>query len=632
MILFSPSLGETVHIPLPPVHTTSISLCFTATISSQDYEGLGGAKLQLWSDLHGQWSETDFTITPTAEESNVSLLPWDYQLEPPSLALIASIPFPENKAQFSFTYRILYPSGEIKWLGSFGDNGTLLLDEQNSQFVKADGWHSTTQGAASWNTRGEHPMSVGKFLEQENWSIWGIGKDNFLSTLEHCSLMFFAPKRRFSPLVPQTFCLLASPDTTVSLNPQGELIVSGDGSLLLQSYDPSTSTVDAFLSRILRDCPPEFLRSVGTFGNDILLASPTKTPTTVLAIPLVPSAASTETITVQISSISALLPDVSQFSLFSPSNLNVHFFTATDGSITFAIPTLGGQFLISPLATLSPGVQFSILSPYQPATRDSVEDGLPTPPPSPRLKPIAHIIQRTIQLDGLAAASMSDVSLLPGPLSLEIPAEPFESEDSSMLTIRPGDHQLRRPVSQTSLVSLEQTRKQHAFIRYIQYILIVMAIFFSALFRTLFRTSPSTPNSSSTTDLEEESPVVDERTPLLTHVVTEEYTAEVADQLEQESSSEEEAPPFPVLEPSPAVPDISAAQSKTALFFDLLTSSKVRFIQRDLRDTSTSRLVVEFNGKYLMNKEVITLGKAAELVEFEVESAGKRQLKFEIVN
>lgn len=188
---FTPALGETVHVSVPPVHTTSLQLQFTANLTSQEYqENLqAGARLQLWSDIPtggrgpGEWGETDFEVVPGNTLSGLSLLPWDYKAETPTCSLIVSIPFPKESHRFSFTYRILYPSGEARWLGTFGHNGSLSIDRQTSHLLPGEGWHMH-DGSFTWSTRGKlvEDLEVAKIANPAQWAVWGFGGDRSVLT------------------------------------------------------------------------------------------------------------------------------------------------------------------------------------------------------------------------------------------------------------------------------------------------------------------------------------------------------------------------------------------------------------------------------------------------------------------
>jgi hypothetical protein len=102
----------------------------------------------------------------------------------PTLSLFLTVPLTstDKDLKFSFTYRILYPSGEINWLGSFGQNGCILVDSSRTtpHLLLAEGWHhDTDEGPQVWDARGQHVdnVKIGRIAHPTDWKIWGLGRD-----------------------------------------------------------------------------------------------------------------------------------------------------------------------------------------------------------------------------------------------------------------------------------------------------------------------------------------------------------------------------------------------------------------------------------------------------------------------
>lgn len=179
---FFPALGETIQVSVPPVRTTSLQLRFEARLSSEDYLQLRnvGANLQLWSNIGAasEWGQLDFQFfsseSPTVNAMSL-LGPSDHDDQSKALSLAVSVPFPTEPLHYSFTYRLVYPSGEIKWLGSFGHNGSLVIDKKNSYLFKYDGWN-VSDTSLTWNAQGKlvqnHPVAL--VLNLQNWIVHSV--------------------------------------------------------------------------------------------------------------------------------------------------------------------------------------------------------------------------------------------------------------------------------------------------------------------------------------------------------------------------------------------------------------------------------------------------------------------------
>jgi hypothetical protein len=129
-ITFAPALGETIDISAP----SSIFIDFEAILSRPLKQG---ERLQLWSNLPtpslspGSWGAQD-------------LLPRDGL--PQTLALRANCPLEleqdSTSQKFSFTYRIVRPSGQIEWLGQYGQNGRIVVHRNLEALVPLTEWNT----------------------------------------------------------------------------------------------------------------------------------------------------------------------------------------------------------------------------------------------------------------------------------------------------------------------------------------------------------------------------------------------------------------------------------------------------------------------------------------------------------
>ena len=160
-ITFNPPIGDSIQLEISFSLQTAL-LHFTAELSAHDHNKLiqDRARIQLWSDLphNGQslsdsgWGALDLTYqTRAMEESSSSeeisigsTYPIHTSEEKVTLFLEVAAPLPMSRnPYFSFTYRIIYPSGDIQWLGSFGQNGSLSF-ERSDHDLHNFGLHSWT--------------------------------------------------------------------------------------------------------------------------------------------------------------------------------------------------------------------------------------------------------------------------------------------------------------------------------------------------------------------------------------------------------------------------------------------------------------------------------------------------------
>lgn len=195
---FTPSLGETLNLSTSFVQTTQIQLRFTATLppSSPVHDEHSkliedGGKLQLWSDIPtagrpaGEWGQANFEIVQPAASSQpsgvITLSDDRIDLDPhPTFTLVLSVPSPTSLTRYAFTYRLLLPSGEVRWLGAFGNNGSLVISKGISPFNTAEGWTPSVEaGTLLWEQKDDvsEAVTVARLPIPAHWQAWGINKE-----------------------------------------------------------------------------------------------------------------------------------------------------------------------------------------------------------------------------------------------------------------------------------------------------------------------------------------------------------------------------------------------------------------------------------------------------------------------
>ncbi|ESK98485.1 hypothetical protein Moror_235 [Moniliophthora roreri MCA 2997] len=596
-ITFSPAIGEQVPVPVAPWHLSPTGLLqvkLTARLSVAEYRQLEQkyAKVQVWSDFpcyqrsEGQWGEMDFELDAeesASDESQVMLASsQESQGEVDQgivrLSIKIAVPYYGQGRQYQFTYRIFHSSeSRIEWLGSFGHNGVFRLEPtsngDSSLSLQSQGWDLSggPENSFVWNSgsseRKTTTVTVAKAsADQKNWSVWALGRDSSLyrSTCEDASLLFLVPRAdTFAFLCPNILAFASSPDSSLSFSPLGEVQVSGPGSVILQPFHPSAGS---FLERILShsSSPMSVCRKHSDAIMTLNSSSTRILPVHVAVFPL------TQDDQVPISQarfspgelVSYLGPQSPQFAI-SNSNGDV-FFVDPEGQdaydVSISVPSSGGEFSLAPVYPFSRpqsrpnDIKLSILTKHTPVASQLVSDEiLPTPPPSPQLRPIAHLSPRHSNLTDLgtthgneSSASISDIGI---PSRVESPMIPHALPESAQTT-RPMSklaHQISISSSSSATstsVSLQDNhshrvrRRSNYLVACMRHFFFATSVFFMIFLRRIFpfffygrRTTPAEPRqriSTETTEVDGNENVgvdsaeetgasvpADERTPLL---------------------------------------------------------------------------------------------------------------------
>lgn len=184
---FKPALAQTLHLTVPAAQHTAF-LAFTAALGNSDLTELNraGARLQLWSDISSaEWTASDFHEHTLGGDVDMSLglaaIELDARWES-VMSLQLSVPLASSRlpSRFEFTYRILYPNGDIKWLGQLGGNGVLVLDrpDADSTLVLREGWAASDSGTM-WATRGQPATNVEvlRLVNSFDYTVWTLGAE-----------------------------------------------------------------------------------------------------------------------------------------------------------------------------------------------------------------------------------------------------------------------------------------------------------------------------------------------------------------------------------------------------------------------------------------------------------------------
>jgi hypothetical protein len=180
MLLFSPAQGERVTVDVPP-HSSSIELQFSAAFASLEDERearLDGVKVELWSDISmahgmgGQWGALGFEWESNHTDSGKFLAGIS---EGPMVLYLRTRILISGRSQVQYTYRLVYPSGKIKWLGDYEHDGVLVFERKDPHGIflgphTGDG--TFFLGQDRWDN-----MEVMRLSRDIGWSIYAIRED-----------------------------------------------------------------------------------------------------------------------------------------------------------------------------------------------------------------------------------------------------------------------------------------------------------------------------------------------------------------------------------------------------------------------------------------------------------------------
>lgn len=189
LITFNPPLGDTIHIARPALFPLSqpIVLLFTAQLSAHDYRDLvqQKARVELWSDLprdnESGWGKLEFSESWNNSALDDSSQIQDNQVK--TLDLSVTIPAATSAtSRFSFTYRVTYASGQITWLGAFGQDGLLIFKQENNVvhgLVLRQGWREdNTQASRIFEIpEGISSMEIANVETPSKFRICALSKD-----------------------------------------------------------------------------------------------------------------------------------------------------------------------------------------------------------------------------------------------------------------------------------------------------------------------------------------------------------------------------------------------------------------------------------------------------------------------
>ncbi|KAF4572644.1 hypothetical protein EYR36_007154 [Pleurotus pulmonarius] len=450
-LTFFPALGRKTSVLVPVNNGGVVHLQFTVTVDAEEYRELErqNAQLQLWSDIPalsagrpaGQWGEIGFqretegvtgsegldgvvhfnaksTGTSTADEpsSNKTVklsLNTTIQLSGASTLDVA------GTWLYSFTYRLASSSGEVTWLGGYGQDGVLVLSSNPRLAAQSDG--TLLQVSGSWSTldgNGNVSESSRAFTrdissgEEQNapevlrlgkastYSLLGISKDGKLNSarnIEDAAVLLAVPHPAPEIFVPPTLLLAASTGAQLSLTSADNIVsASGSGTIFLAFID--THCPNASLNHAIQDAIAWSSSSVRILSPEsdsvaplILASGDSITPA---QVSIIPRSGAPENVAIPIRTLSSLLPkEAQQFTIAAVEAGTAAIFSIADvPTIVISSGAGGAELVLSPAYDLlsqsghDQSLLISFLTAHSLAFGAPSDDGadvLPTPPPSP---------------------------------------------------------------------------------------------------------------------------------------------------------------------------------------------------------------------------------------------------------
>ncbi|KAK7064524.1 RING finger protein 8 [Favolaschia claudopus] len=399
-ITFSPALGETVQVSTGWTKRPATRLHFSATLSTpadSEVFARGRAKLQVWSDIPtgggrnaGDWGEAEFMLVPPlpSDENEFSLFPTDCDGERKLTTLTVDLPVPasNNEQRFSFTYRLVHSNGEIEWLGSYGQNGTLILNHDDAVVLNKDWTADGDLHCYNSNGHAVQGVEVARLSRPSDYIQYPI------SDQRDSSLIVLVPRPLCHPaLLPPTLVFGATASGSIAFNPRGAITISGNPSLLFASLE-SSDEIDPAAANIFDSCSSSRTRVLSYIPGVLVLATAVaaKSPVQVSIIPIASSASVLRSV-LNVQSLASVLSLDSPFFLFSPVRGAARFIEERlDENISFTASQSGGHFLVCPAHSVGPTHDRWWVGITSPHSLSAHAEALPTPPPSPRLRPLPH--------------------------------------------------------------------------------------------------------------------------------------------------------------------------------------------------------------------------------------------------
>ncbi|KAI0724284.1 hypothetical protein C8T65DRAFT_626020 [Cerioporus squamosus] len=408
MLTFSPALGSTTTLEVPPVPSHArvhpLDVYFEATFDSLDSylkARSEGARVELWTNLPiegrsaGDWNAAAFELDPNQsddaamEESGTS---------GPHIAYLRLRALLHNHvaSRFDFTYRVVYPSGRVQWLGEHGNNGVVTVKQGLAGIDLTGGWDVGTDGAYHLDSSLVED-AVGRVLQVADWAVWAWDASGVPRRVEDGG---GATSNAFI-LLPRNIHRGTSPPRPVAFvgNKSTRLHLSSDGTLSV----PSPGATGRVSSAVLENSFDLLNEALSAYGGTVLPHNSAflaiATHHTIAALPLhlliLPNSDATlESVSIPLQMLQPLVADTrgkTGLVFFSPETRMLQILRGPflgDERGTLVVSALGDRFVVSPMEVVLADDRtwvFNLLTPSKSVsyTVDRPQHPLPTPPPSP---------------------------------------------------------------------------------------------------------------------------------------------------------------------------------------------------------------------------------------------------------
>ncbi|KAH8100499.1 hypothetical protein BXZ70DRAFT_152592 [Cristinia sonorae] len=489
MISFTPALCQETTIVLP----TSLSagkdthlVRFKASFSSRaEYEQAkrDHVRVEMWTNLttvggpsDGSWRALAFdyaehpdAAAEVASSADVISFLVDEQDGPGEreAAVFLDIHVPSEifsnweHPRYSFTYRLVYQSGHVEWLGAFGYDGVLAFEPKDPRVdFKEDSHISTTGGGYIVESELNHATGVGKLSSDLVWERWSFGGNGPSFSRSHitspsgCIILtpFPAPgSHNFTPEALQPMILTAGQDgASLSISDSGDITFHPGTEA---PYNPAGFT--SVGSRMLAMGKDSNVLDYDAKSDTMIVTSTTAsgeaqtTPVALSFVPFGPRPQDTShfDVTVDSQKLASVFPG-SDIVLYQKTPARK--FKVLSGSdwyqgksVTIRVQASGDQVFVAPLHDITPQVDstdvwhVAVVSPHTSAKivkevneiAVPVVSAFPTPPPSPPLR--TYILETPLE----ATPSIESVlASIPEEDATEVPEDTMSDAPSPTIT------------------------------------------------------------------------------------------------------------------------------------------------------------------------------------------------------